>query len=401
MAAATADVVVIGAGVNGASTAFRLAQAGVRRVLLVERSGLAAGASGKSGALVRMHYTNEPEARLAHESLAVFRHWSDIVGGECGFVGAGFLQLVAPEYEGALRANVARQQQLGINTRVVGTGELREIAPALNADDLTCAAYEPDSGYADPVATTYSFVRRAAELGVAVRLHAPVRAITTDGGLGGRITGVELEGGERIAAPIVVLTGGAWANALLAPLGLDFGLVPRRVQVTIFRWPPELVAPHPAVIDSARGSWFRPEGTASTLIGLESGVGHDDPDGYAEGVDADYVRSCREALIYRVPAMAGAPMRGGWAGMIMISPDRRPIIDRLAEYDGLFCMLGDSGTSFKTAPAIGQCLAEWIVEGAPRLVDLTPFRASRFAEGAAWRDEHSYGRDQRQATISR
>ena len=185
MAAATADVVVIGAGVNGASTAFRLAQAGVRRVLLVERSGLAAGASGKSGALVRMHYTNEPEARLAHESLAVFRRWSDIVGGECGFVRAGFLQLVAPEYEGALRANVARQQQLGINTRVVDTGELREIAPALNAGDLTCAAYEPDSGYADPVATTYSFARRAAELGVAVRLHAPVRAITTDGGLGG------------------------------------------------------------------------------------------------------------------------------------------------------------------------------------------------------------------------
>ncbi len=396
--AETADVVVIGGGVNGASAAFWLARAGAGRVVLLERGYLAAGASGKSGALVRMHYTNEPESRLAYESLQVFRNWAEIVGGDCGWTAPGFLQVVAPEYEAALRANVATQRRIGIDTRVVSADEVRDIAPGLYTDDLTYAAWEPGSGYADPVATTYGFARRAAELGVAVRLHTPVEAIET---AGGRVAGVRLAGGGRIAAPTVVLAGGAWANRLLQPLGCDFGLAPHRVQVAVFRWPPGVTAPHPVVIDSTRGSWFRPEGVRGTLIGVELGVGLEDPDGYDEGVDGAYVRTCREALTGRMPAMADAPMRGGWAGMIMMSPDGRPIIDRIAAYDGLFCMAGDSGTSFKTAPAIGRCLAEWITEGAPRTTDLAPFRAARFAEGRPWVDEHAYGEHQLRATISR
>ena len=149
---ATADVIVIGGGVNGASTAFRLAELGVRRVVLLERRHLAAEASGKSGALIRMHYTNEAESRLAFASLPVFQHWAEIVGGNCGFQAPGFVQVVAPEHEETLRANVDAQRRLGVNTRVVSADELRELAPALYTGDLTYAAYEPDSGYADPVA---------------------------------------------------------------------------------------------------------------------------------------------------------------------------------------------------------------------------------------------------------
>ena len=88
--------------------------------------------------------------------------------------------------------------------------------------------------------------------------------------------------------------------------------------------------------------------------------------------------------------------------MIMMSPDDKPIIDRLAPYDGLYCIAGDSGTSFKTAPAIGQAVAEWIVDGTPRLVDLAPFSAARFANGGRWTDEHAYDSGgQVHATISR
>lgn len=400
MPGTTADVIVIGAGVNGASTAFWLAKHGVRRVVLLERRQLAAGASGKSGALVRMHYTNEAESRLAQASMRVFQQWAEIVGGSCGFEAPGFVQVVAPQYEATLRANVAAQQALGINTRVVSTDELREIAPLLYTDDLTYAAYESESGYADPNATTFGFARRAADLGVELRLHCPVTAIATDGG---RVTGVQLADGERIAAPVVVLTGGAWANQLLQPLGLDFGLTPYRVQVTVFRWPPELTGPHPhpVVIDRTQSSWFRPESGSGTLIGVEGGGAPADPDHFDESADGGYVELCRRALAHRLPALASATMRGGWAGMIGMSPDGRPVIDRLTDPDGLFVMVGDSGTSFKTAPAIGQCLAEWIVDGAPHTANLTPFRAARCAEGQLWTDQHAYGERHRQATISR
>ena len=391
----TADVVVIGGGAIGASTAFHLASLGPGRIVLLERRHLAAGASGKSGALVRMHYTNAAESHLAFESLQVFRQFGTIVGGECGFEPVGFVQLVGHGYEAALAKNVEVQRGLGIETEILAPTDLRRLLPGCRVDDVGAAAWEPGSGFADPNATTFAFAEAARRRGVELRMHSDVRRITT---AHGRVTGVQTADDE-IASPVVVLAAGAWANRLLAPLGLDYGLGPHRIQVSIFRWPPGFAHRHPAVIDAVHQLWFRPEGPTGTLVGVELGVSHAEPDGFDEGVDPDYVERCRRAVAVRLPALADAGMRGGWAGMIMMSPDGRPIIDQIPAVPGLYAMLGDSGTSFKTAPAIGRCLAEWIVEGKPRTADLTPFRSTRFAEGRPWRDEHHYGREQ--GTVSR
>ena len=391
----SADVVIIGGGVNGASVAFNLARLGVRRVVLLERRHLGAGASGKSGSLVRMHYTNEAESRLAWESLKVFRNFDAMVGGDCGFEAPGFVQIVDPAHADALRANVAMQQRLGIDTRLVSREELTKISPDLRVDDVGAAAYEPGSGFADPNATTFAFAAAARRLGATIETDCEALRIVTEGG---RVAGVETSRG-RVATPVVVAVPGAWAGRLLDPLGLDFGLTPYRIQVSIFRWPEGFTRRHPAVIDSTRSAWLRPEGRAGTLIGVELGAGHADPDKYDEGVDEAYVALCREALAARFPAFERSTMRGGWAGMIMMSPDGRPIIDQIPSVPGLFVMLGDSGTSFKTSPAIGRCLAEWIVKGRPETADLSRFRSNRFAEGQPWVDSTDYGIER--PTISR
>ena len=382
-----ADVIVVGGGVNGASTAFHLASRGVKNVLLLERRHLGAGATGKSGALVRMHYTNEPESKLAFESLKIFRDFRNVVGGDCGFEAIGFLQIVPKGYEAALARNVARQRGLGINTEVVTADRLTDLLPGCRTDDVGASAWEPDSGFADPNATTFAFAEAARRLGATIQTGCEVTRILTERG---RVVGVETAAG-RVDAPTVVLVPGAWAGPLLAPLGLEFGLVPHRIQITIFRWPAEYTRRHCAVIDAIHQSWLRPEGTATTLIGVELGTGHADPNSFDEGVDPDFVATCRRALAGRLPIMSEATMRGGWAGMIMMSADGRPIIDQIPSVAGLYCMLGDSGTSFKTSPAIGKCLAEWIVDGKPRTVDLTPFRSTRFDDGQLWRDEDHYG----------
>ncbi|HEV8436502.1 MAG TPA: FAD-binding oxidoreductase [Methylomirabilota bacterium] len=390
-----ADVVVIGGGANGTSTAFHLASLGVKNVTLLERHQLAAGATGKSGALVRMHYSNEPESRLAWESLKIFRDFARIVGGDCGFEPVGFVQIVARGFEAALQRNVERQRRIGIDTRVISRDDVRALLPGAVVEDIGAAAHEPGSGFADPNATAFAFAEAARRLGARIETRREATRIVT---AHDRVIAVDTPDG-RIDTPIVVLAPGAWGQPLLGPLGLDFGLTPHRIQVSIFRWPPGWRHRHVVVIDAIHQAWYRPEGLHSTLVGVELGVGHADPDRFDEGVDEEYVALCRDKLGARVPALREATMRGGWAGMIMMSPDGRPIIDKIPSVAGLYVMLGDSGTSFKTSPAIGRCLAEWIVHGKPRTVDLTPFRSTRFAEGQPWVDEDHYGGEH--LTISR
>ena len=398
---ASADVVVIGGGVNGLSTAFQLADRGVKEIVVLERAHLGSGASGKSGALVRAHYTNVPETKLTHESIKIFQNWGDVIGsGDPGYEETGFVRVVAPADEDALWANVAAMREdAGVETWVVTPDDLREIEPLMRTDDITVAAFEPHAGFCDPNATVNAFVQGAANRCVRVHTFTAATRVVTDGD---RITGVEADRGT-IATETVVIAAGARADRLLIPLGIDLGLIPWRSQVVVFRWPPEIdhTRRHRVVIDSTQHSWVRVEGSAGTLIGAEYGDRRVDPDSFSEAVDSGYVDHARNALAARFPVFANSTMRGGWTGVYMQSPDSHPIIDKIPSIDGLFVMAGDAGTSFKTSPAIGICLAEWIVDGAPKLVDLTPFRSTRFAEGKPWIDEFAYDAEGEERTIAR
>src|SRR6187431_3573321 len=154
----SADVVVIGGGIHGASTAFHLARRGAR-VTLLEAHTAASGATGRSNGFVRMHYDLAAESALAWQSFDYFINWADIVGsGDCGFVETGFLRIVGPDKGDSLRANVADQLALGIDTRVVSADEAAQILPGLTNDDFEVAAYEPRSGYADPSGACLGFL---------------------------------------------------------------------------------------------------------------------------------------------------------------------------------------------------------------------------------------------------
>ena len=261
----SAEVVVIGGGVNGLSTAFQLAKRGVRDVVVLEKGQLASGASGKSGALVRAHYTNAHEARLTHESIKIFQNWSDVIGpGDPGYEETGFVRVVSPADESALWANVATlREDVGVETWIVTPEDLREIEPLMRTDDLTVAAFEPHAGFCDPNATVYSYALAAQDLGVRIHSFTTATCVKTSGD---RVIEVETDRGT-IATPTVVLAAGAWADVLLSPLGIELGLIPWRSQVVVFRWPPEVdhSRRHRVVIDSTQHSWFRVEGTAGNL----------------------------------------------------------------------------------------------------------------------------------------
>lgn len=397
----SAGAVVIGGGVIGLSTAYQLTRHGVRDVVVLERRHLGSGASGKSGALVRAHYTNVPEARLTHESINIFKNWRDHIGaGDPGYVETGFVRVVAPADEPALWANVAAMREdVGIETSVVTPVELREIEPLMRTDDITVAAFEPNAGYCDPNATLYGFAAAACANGAVLHTFTTALSVRIQGD---RVTGVVTDRGT-IATERVLIAAGATADRLLKPIGINLGLVPWRSQVVVFRWPRDIDhrRKHRVVIDSTRHSWFRVEGDAGTLIGAEYGDRKADPDHFDEGVDAGYVDHARQALAHRFPAFQHATMRGAWSGVYMQSPDSHPIIDQIPSIGGLFVMAGDAGTSFKTAPAIGICLAEWMTAGSPRLMDLSPFNSTRFAQNRPWIDEHAYAASGTERTIAR
>jgi sarcosine oxidase, subunit beta len=385
----SADVVIIGGGVIGASVGFHLTSAGAGRVILVERGHLAAGATGKSHGVVRMHYTNPHDARLALLSLPYFHDWEHLVGaGDCQFDMTGVLRFARPEETEKLRANVQMLQSLGVETRSVGRAEIAEIDARLLTNDIEVAAWEPTSGYADPVATTHGFAAAMTGQGGEIELEVEVTAIRAEAG---RVVGVETTSGP-IATDRVVVAAGAWAAPLLAPFGFDIPLIAKRVQIASFERPDtEPGHCRATLFDGPHGILVRPDGRSHTLVAMTFDPDPVDPDAYSGEIAESFVAECRERVVRRQPTMRGARSSGGWAGVTPETPDGHIVIDELEGCAGLFAAVGCSGTNFKTAPAIGKLLSEWVTSGGPAPADVQAFRASRFAESDPIVGEFEYG----------
>ena len=384
------DVAVVGGGIVGTSLARELARRGAGKVTLFERGVVAAGASGRTGALLRQHYSNRPEATLAWEGYKVFAGWPEIVGGDPVHSPSGLVVTVetGPGYEAnvdRLHRNVALQNGLGIPSRVVSPAELRELQPGVQVDDLAAAAYEPTSGYVDAVAATRGMARAAERAGATIREGCPVLAVER---VGDRVTGVRTPDGV-VPAGVVVCAAGPWSTRLLAPIGVAAPIEALRVQVAIVQRPLAMEAPHLVFLDTVAGMFCRPWGPGRTLVGLGGGDQHDpvDADAYEERTDPGYPPQAIAALARRLPATAGAAFLHGHAGLYDMTPDAHPIIGP-AGPDGLFLALGFSGAGFKKGPAVGRALAELIVDGRADVVDLHPFRLDRFADDG-WREPWS------------
>jgi sarcosine oxidase subunit beta len=381
----TADAVIIGGGVIGASIAYHLAKRGIKNVVLLEKRFLAAGGTGKSTALVRQHYDNYPESKMVYESWKVFFNWADIIGGDCGFVKTGFVRTVIPEETNALKANVKMQQDIGIHTQVVTAQELHDLEPYWYVGDIQYAAYEADSGFADPQATTLGFADAARKLGAQIMQETRVEKILTSDS---QVRGVQTDKGE-ISAPTVIVAAGPWSVGLCRAIGIELPIVCDRHQVATFRRPQEIARGHACCIDGAMEMYFKPEGHDLTIVGSGVGARNADPDYYNEGAEEENILDAAERISRRIPKMEEALSQGGWGGFYDMTPDEKMILDRMP-YEGLYLNAGHSGTGFKMAPAVGMLLSEWICDGETKTMDVHPFRLSRFPEGKLLYDKFPY-----------
>jgi sarcosine oxidase subunit beta len=389
-------VIVVGAGVVGCSLAMHLARAGTN-VEVLDKGDICAGMSARSGALVRMHYTFAPEAALALASLRYFHNWREVVGGECGFIETGFATIVDEHNVEAVRANVAMLRGLGVDTDIIAPEELHRIDPHVNLDGVATAAYEPHSGYADPVATTHALAEAARRAGARFHLRTPVASIRTRAA---RAIGAMDAAGRFHEADALCLVTGPWTAPLLAPLGAQVPITPERAQIAFFGRGPRLR--HLSYIDTIAGSYFRPHGDNLTLVGLGGAKLDDaDPDRFREANDAEFIADVRRRLGARIGALADVPYARGHAGIYDVTPDQRPVLDEVPGIAGLYVAAGFSGTGFKTSPAVGAAMADMIMSGTTtntvilnEVKDLraaiSSFSYTRFMTGKLIAGEHEY-----------
>ena len=381
----TADIVIIGGGVMGCSILYNLAARGATNALLLERSVLGSGSTGRSQAICRTHYSNPFTAAMAWQSLQIYRDFPQRLGGPSGFVETGYFVMVGDDDRQAMESNVALNRTVGIDTYLVSLEDAATIAPMLDVNGVTAVAYEPRSGYADPYAVTTTYARAARELGATVQMGVEALSLQVENG---RVIGVVTNQGT-IATDTVVVAAGPWSPPLLSPLGFDIPLEPVRHQVVQIQRPWDILPQHPAVADIATKASFRPDGDQFTLIG----VGEDeivDRDSFNPAVDLEPAAAAFDRASRRMPALGQGYFRGGWAGLFTVTPDWHPVLDRVQGVDGAYCAVGFSGHGFKLAPMIGAVMSELVTEGQATSVDITPLRMSRFAEGDLVRSSYRY-----------
>jgi sarcosine oxidase subunit beta len=351
---------------------------------VVEKATIASGATGRSSGLVRMHYDLLAETKLAWASFRWFTNWAELVGGDCGFTKTGFMWVEPAEGEARLQANTASHRALGIETSVVHADDMRRIAPSLAFDGDEVAAYEPESGYADPSATTSGFIRAARDRGARLVQGAEVTAIPVSGG---RVSGVETTKGA-FSAPVVVNAAGGWAARVAGMVGLDIPVTIWRHDTGYVGVPAVVPRPIPVVIDNAHDMYVRPEGGELVLIGLEdANIMGGSPDRDTADAEPDFRDRVTDRVVRRIPGLIDGTFRTAHSGQDGLTPDQRSILGA-AGPDGYYLDCGHSGTGFKTAPAIGLGMAELILDGAATSVDIAPFTPERFGEGRLLVGEH-------------
>ena len=371
----TADAVVVGGGVMGASTAYHLAGRGVKDVVLLEREPfLGQMSTGRCAGGIRHQFSTEINVRLSIESIGMLERFPDELGQDVGLKLCGYLFLLTREEDlPTFRDNVALQHRLGIDTRWLEPDDCAELVPELDLEGVLAGTIYDRDGLADPSGVVQGYASGARRLGVTILTETPVSGIRVDGG---RIRAVDTPAGS-IETPVVVNACGAWAPDLGKMVGVDIPIEPIRRQVVVTAPIPDLRPDFPFVIFFADSLYFHREGPG-ILTGQSN---NEETPGFKLDVDQGWEARHVEAAVRRFPRLGDAGFLTSWAGLYEVTPDAHPILGRVAQLEGFHVMAGFSGHGFMHGPVAGLLMAEEILDGRASTVDIDPFRLDRFTSG--------------------
>ena len=371
----SAQVVVIGGGVMGASTAYHLALRGVRDVVLLEsQSFFGQGATGKCAGGIRYQFSTAINVRLSQISLPMLRRFEEETGQPIDLRWPGYMLLATTEENIAeFRRNVALQHSLGVPTEWLTGDEVRRRVPQLAADDVLAATYHAGDGIADPNGVVAGYISAGRRLGVRAFNDAPVTGMEV---ANDRVTAVITPHG-RVACETVVNAAGPWAALVSEMAGVPLPIIPVRRQMLTTAPLPELDPDFPFVIDFARSLYFHREGE-----GLLTGMSNpNQAPGFDESIDDEWELTHLEAAVERLPLLAHARLLARWAGLYEVTPDAHPIIGRIPQRPNFIVVAGYSGHGFMHGPVAGLLVSEIILDGRAHTLDISQLGYERFAEG--------------------
>ncbi len=371
--ASSAQVVIIGAGIMGASIAYHLAIRGCTNVVILEQAATeVSGSTARSCAGVRHQFSSATNIQLSQYSIERFKHFHDEVGGHAELQQAGYLFLLDSAADWATyQASAALQQRLGVRTELLTPAEAARFIPGLQTDGLLGATYGPDDGFVDPHGIAMGYLGRARDLGVRLLRDSGVSAVRAN------------DSGFELATPlgswqaeIVVNAAGAWAGAVAALAGLDVPVQPVRRNVYVTQ-PFAALPTIPLTIDVGSGFYMRKEG-ASVLLGLSK---PDEPPGFDITVDWAWLDTVLDAGLARFPILEGAALnhQQSWAGLYEVTPDHMPILGRMPGLPGWINAAGFSGHGVMHAPATGLLIAEELLDGRAHTIAIDELRIERLS----------------------
>jgi sarcosine oxidase subunit beta len=379
------DVIVIGAGVIGASVAHHLATLGAKSVLVLDRGTIGAGTTSQSSGLLRTHYSVRQNVELARSSWHAFNNFAAYVDddeGSCGLVKCGYM-ICAPEGDklAPLRASLDAQQGMGIEVQLLSRAEARERLPIAQFDDAALIGYEPEAGFADAYLVATGFARSARRRGVKFMENTTVTGLVRDGR---RVTGVQTSAGT-FSCGMLISTQNIWTPELAGWIGVPLPVKPERHTVLALECN---VAPYtfsmPAFKDlgSPGMLYFRSYGGSQMLVS-EGVVGEtlNAPETEQGDISLDYVGEVGAQVAERFPTYETAGLASSWTGVYDVTPDWNPVLGSVGDIEGLTVGFGFSGHGFKLSPGIGKILAQHAL-GQTTDVSLSPYALDRFASGA-------------------
>ena len=389
MSTETAEVVIVGGGLEGAAAAWALTARGVTDVLVLERNTVGSGMTGKSSGVVRCHYGVSSLAAMATDSLDTFENAEELFGHDIGFRQTGYVVGVGEQNVDSLRKSLAAQRAVGVQTEEIDADEVARLWPFADLSPFAAFGWEARGGYGDAYQTAQAFAVAARAAGARIRQSTAVAGLIVDGD---RVCGVRLADGTEISAGTVIVATGVWTRPLLAQHGVDAPITPIREQIVMVS-PGVQLGPVPVFSDLVSLQYVRPEVGGEILFGNSdlADVEVVDPDNYLNRATEAFVDITVDKVGTRFPGFTDASISSSYAGCYDITPDWNPVISR-THLDGLIVAAGFSGHGFKISPAVGRLVADLVIDGrsSDARIPETDFRLSRFAEGDLLKTPYPY-----------